>query len=558
MINPVEHDETNDALRNTVAKPPFNQRLATVTLLSLCLALSVAARAAKLSDHNRLYLTHRPALGEVFVVDLSGESYERKVLAASLQGVVNKKQARLYLLDKDKGKNRPWETGQGKEAAAFWLDLYQKNYSIKISGEGKLNDALQAFASEAKGYVIASVKEPWTINAATTLAAKDNLLIVFEKERDTLQSLGLREKANLVGKWKDASGCYMDLWKTYYEKMPHKGLGILNPEEYRLRDFLIQQGFLTIYARPHQEGWETILAIVNKTAQNVPVFGYLSLTGQEEFIAVSNLSKAGKYLIPSDTTPNLSFHVAVPPHASFEHFVTSKPDRHRKCDKGRLNVTIAITDGDNLVIPINRYTRKTFWQSDKRGELPVGWSFALSLPAVAPAATEFFLSTRTKKDELVGMLGIGYALSSYYKDSPFFLSRSFEQLKRLGLPTFWVLDVPLYQRTNKTWHEFDKYALDGHPIGILLGYIGLGKPFFRTRGGRPVLVAINAYEDKPDDLVSRIERLLEMPDKKRPPVVFISATGWHNPYSEMVEKLKPLEKKGVNFLLPHEAFACIP
>ena len=41
----------------------------------------------------------RPPLGALHVIDLAGEPFSRKLLAASLQGLVNRKAARIYVLD---------------------------------------------------------------------------------------------------------------------------------------------------------------------------------------------------------------------------------------------------------------------------------------------------------------------------------------------------------------------------------------------------------------------------------------------------------------------------
>lgn len=524
----------------------------------LVFALPGFAGAGELSDYDQLYLRHRPPLGEAHVMDVSSEVFSRKVLAASLQGVVNRTKARLYLLDGQKGSNRPWETEGEYAAGRFWLRTYQERHGLKVAWEGNLEQALAIFAEEAEGYLLFAEHEPWTLNAATTLAGLHDWLIASPAEEAMLARLGLKKVEDLRGRWKDPGSCYRELHEAFYAQMPHRGLAVLNPEEYRLRDFIIQQGLLTVYARPFFGPWDVIKEILSKTEENVPIFGYMALTGQEEFAAVSTLSAAGKYLIPSDTTMNLSFHSALRPPHPLSLYAAGEKKANRACRRDRLNVTIAITDGDNLTIPLNRYAWGSFWQTGHRGKLPVGWSFALSLPAVAPAAAAYFLEGRTDNDELVGMLGIGYALSSYYKDPGFFLSRSFAAMRDLGLSTFWTLDVPMYQKRHKGWKAIEAAALPGHPIGVLHGYIAMGEPYFHTRGGLPVLVAASNYEDTPHVLVSRIEKLLALPLEKRPAVVFLSASGWSNPYDELVNILKPLEAQGVNFLLPREAFACLP
>ncbi len=514
-----------------------------------------------LSEFDKLYLTNRPPRGDIYVVDIAGETFERKVLATTLQGVVNKKEARIYILDGEVGKVRPWEEEDERASTEFWLKYYQEKYGIKKKWGGKLDDALKIFANEIKGYYLASSLEPWTTDAATTLAAlKGDSVVAFDSTKNLLDALKIQKKESLAGKWKDAASCYKDMYEIFYAKMPHKGFANLAPEEYRLRDFIIQQGIFTMYARPSMKEWDTVKSIIEKLPKNIPVFGYIALTGDEEVVAVQALSENGKYLIPTDTTPNFSFHVSVVPKTSLKSKQKAvKPPAKNPCDNDKLNVTVALSDGDNLVIPVTRYAWKTFWNSSERGKFPVGWSAGLSLGALAPAIADYYYSTATENDEWVAMLGIGYTQIYYYADRKFLLSKSYSRMSGLGLTTQWILDFPLSNPKARAWNDFSDYAVDGHPSGVLLGY---GGPVFyrqfRTKKGMPVLVAINNYTDTTEMLAAQLRKLLELPPEKKPRLIFINATAWLNPYEKLVEILLPLEKEGVNFLKPSDALQCVP
>lgn len=511
-----------------------------------------------LNDFEKLYLSMRPPAGQLYLVDLSGESFERNLLATSLQGVVNKKSSRIYLVGGEEGTNRPWEKTNSRETALFWVNYYQQEYGFVKAWEGGLDDAVKMFSSEVKGYILVSRDEPWTINAATTIAGLENLLIAFPETEEFLESQGIKMRTSLIGKWMTSSECYLDLKEKYYSKMPHKGIAILNPEEFRLRDFLIQQGILTVYARPTTEEWETVKDILADTPENLPVYGYLSNTGAEELLAVIALSENGKFLIPTDTTQNLSFHVALKPDTDVNNTLNSV-EVPGECINGGVNVTVAISDGDNLAIPTNRYVWQNFWRSELRGRIPIGWSFSLGLNILAPAIANYFLSTRTPYDELVGMLGIGYIYPSYYPDKDFFFTQSFNLMQNTGLTTFWTLDPQLYSEDSYVWGEIDRNAQENVPEGILMGYFPLrGPSYFRTPAGRQVLVPINAYEDTPQEIAQKIQNIIDIPASERPPVVFISASAWSNPLDDLVNALEPLKAEGVNFLLPHQALKCVP
>lgn len=530
-------------------------------LIYFVLSHLTSSHATELSDFDKLYLTRRPPHGDIFVVDIAGESLERKILAATLQGVVNKKEARIYILDGgDAGKTRPWEKEGERTSSEFWLGYYQKKYGIKKKWEGKLDESLRKFSSEIKGYILVSFDEPWTINAGTTLAAlKGDRIIAFETEKKLLEDLNIPLTETLTGKWKDAVECYRDMYEKFYDKMPHKGFAILAPNEYRLRDFLIQQGIFTLYVRPAHKEWNAIKELIQKFPQNIPVFGYVADTGDEEVVAVQALSQSGKYLIPTDTTPNFSFHVSVVPKTPYKQKPQKKSAAKNPCDNDKLNVTIAISDGDNLVIPVTRYAWHSFWNSEKRGKLPVGWSMGLGLGALAPAIMDYYFSTATQNDEWVAMLGIGYTQVYYYADRKFFLTKTYSRMRELGLTTQWILDFPLSNPKARAWSDFSAYAVDGHPSGVLLGYGGIVfYRQFRTKKGMPVLIAINNYTDTPEMLAAHLRKLLEDPPGAKPRLVFINATAWLNPVEKLVEILSPLQNEGVNFLLPSDALRCVP
>ncbi len=509
------------------------------------------------ANPDRLYLSFRPPLDRrVYVIDLTGEPYEEKILAASLQGIVNRGAAKMYLIDGDTGQNRPWEEDNEETSELFWLDYYERKYGVSVVWQGRIEDALPLFVHDIDGYVLVSESESWTINAGTTIAGRENVIEAFEGDRVTLSSLGIPLKESLIGKWTDTADCYHDLFRDYYPTMRHPGIAILSPEEYRLRDFLIEQGILTVYSRPTLGDWDTIKGILSAMPQNLPVYGYLSDTGPEEFMAVMTLSSLGKFLIPTDTTPDLSFHVAVVPEKPAVQALPAAAAA--SCSTDKLNVTVAISDGDNLAMPVNRYAWPSYWGSGLRGELPVGWSMSLALKTIAPAIADYYLSTASPDDEIVGMLGIGYAHPSYYPDKHFFFSHSFRMMNGLGLNVFWTLDFAMYDPGNALWDEAAGDAINCRPYGYLVGYSGAAPGYFRTPQGIPVLMPVNSYYDTPSDLASRITDLLGQPRSSRPPVVFLMASSWSNSMDGLAGALKPLESDGVNYLLPSMALRCVP
>lgn len=568
-------------MRRTGAQRSFRLFRNAFVFLTLFLAALLTARGCStsttsdrsaavtaLSDFDKLYLVRRPPLGDLYVIDVAGESFSRKLLAASMQGQVNRRAARIYLLDGEPSGVRPWETSGDRTAAEFWLKHYRETYGIREATRTSLDDALAAFAGELQGYVLAITDEPWTVNAATTIAARTGAVIATPAEVARLQALGLAQVDALAGRWSDAAACYRDLAATHAGQMGHPGLAVIDAGTYRLRDFLIQQGVLSVFSRPELPDWPVITAIFGDLPANVPVYGYMSLTGFEESVAVAQLSRAAKFLVPTDTTPNLSFHLAVKPPSQA---ATAPPvgttgagsglAAPTACTEGGLLATIVMSDGDNLAIPISRYPQANYWNSTTAGTLPMGWSYSLALDALAPAIGEFYRATLRPGDERVAMLGLGYTLPTEYPDLDFLLGQSFRKMLALQLSTYWMLDLLLLDPREPDWIDIEARVLPDTPAGFLVGYAGTlsagRERAFRTPGGRPVLAPANEYEDGPTAIAALIQNALALPENERPREIFISSSVWVNDRDGLVGALAPLNGHGVRFLKPRDALACV-
>jgi len=491
-----------------------------------------------------------------YVMEIVGEPFSRKVLAASLQGIVNKKGGRIYIVDGEAGENRPWEKSMEHLSQLFWLDVYRDRVGMETVWQGGLAEALKLFAPEISGYILIDEAEPWSINAATSLAGQKRALVVFENDRPIVEALGLPLLEDLRGRWKDARTCYADLFTSVYPSLAHSALGVLSPKEHRLRDLLIQRNILTVYARPGSQEWDVIEDIFMKTPQNIPIFGYMSDTIAEEFAAVQALSKAGKYLIPSDTTSNLSFH------GSFNvRFKPGPPSPRMSCTPGRLYVSIAISDGDNLSIPLNIYPSEKYWQSSTRGEVPIGLSLSMALRHIAPVVADYYISTVGENNELVGMLGMGYVHPSLYPDTEFLMKESLESISSMGMTSWWQIDFSLYAPKNPAWEKMSPY-LEGNPLrGFLIGYMSSGGKgdTFRIPSGHPViLTSTSTYGDDPKTMADRIRDEAHSIRKDEVKIIFLSASVWTNTLQDLRNALREFTNDPrIVFLLPSQILDCV-
>ncbi|MEZ5141179.1 MAG: GxGYxYP family putative glycoside hydrolase [Acidimicrobiales bacterium] len=497
------------------------------------------------------YLARRPSLGPVTVADVSGATSGQRLLATTLQGVVNRTTARLYLV----GVRSPSED-------QFWIDDYVRRGLVDVVATGDLTAALDAFAAEASGYVIASETEPWTVNTATTVAAATGGVVATPELVPDLQARGLTQIDDHRGRWPDAPTAYESIAAAYHDQLAYPGMAIQQPGNHQPRDFFVQQGIMTVFTRPSRSDFDRVYALLDRYPNDHPVYGYVSDTGVEEVQAVARLAQAGRFLVPTDTTDNLSLHIAVGASAPRATAPPADAPTVAPCTTDQTNVVLAISDGDNLAVAEGTYPRSSSWSSPRRGELPLGWSIGPSASVLMPSVWDHYASTATPNDEIVGMMGLGYTYTSLLPNGADYFAASFALDAALGIDTHWSLDALLTQPDAPGWSLVHTgIARAGvKPQGMLLNYLDFGGPdWHRTVDGVPVLTSRqSAYEDGPAELAAQIQALIDTPAPERPLVTFFAVTVWNSSYDALADAMAPLTARGVRFLTPSEAFACLP
>lgn len=491
------------------------------------------------------FLTTRPPVGPTHVVHIGGESAGRTLTARTLQGLVNRTAARLYLID------------AGDPGAQVLLDRYVDRGLVTITATTGLDAALDGFASEVNGYVLADPDEPWSVHGATVIAGLEGGVVATEGQVVELQARGLTELDDTRGRWPDAVTAYRALAATYRDQLASDTVAVVRPSN-TLWDFVLQQGILPIFTRPSDPSWGAMQSILADVPEGLPVYGYLSDTGEEEAIALAALASHDLTLVPTDTTRNLSFHIAV--GADQPRVPMPQPDLTSvdPCTTDSVNVVVGLTDGDNMNVPLNHFLRPTNWDSPNRGDLPLGWSIGPDLAVLAPAAWDGYALEATGRDELVAMIGWSYGAPALLSDPADFYRTSFALMDELGMRTFWSLGGGLETPLSSYWEAFDEAAGEGVPDGVLVGYGNATGSAFYSPAGRPAFTSRSVYSETPAQLAQHVADLQATPADQRPLVSFLSATNWSNPAGTLIDALVPFRDRGVRFLTPAEATACMP
>jgi hypothetical protein len=501
------------------------------------------------------YRVTAPPLGGIWTLDLTGEPFSRQLLARTLQGVVNRRAARIYIVDDVDDPRSPEES---EEATRHWLSVYTDDYGLSPLGEGTLDDALAAFASEIDGYLLVSEDEPWTFNAAGTEAGTRAAIVATAADAPALEALGIPALDSFVGRWPDAASCYAELASRVGETA-YPGFGVLRTTKVSSRDFFVEQGVVELGGLPGEPEWTAVEDALTTVPPEVAVYGYAAEDGIQELNSVTAFSAAGDVLVPSDSAPNLSFHMAVAPAA-----ITRPPapaDADLDCDAAELNVVIGLSDGDNQVVETALYPTSRYWLSPDRGRIPIAWSMSPALATLAPAVIDYYTRTVAPSDELVVMIGAGYAYGSALPDPDWFFGLTIDQMETLGLHVLWLFDPVESGSGDYSWQPTVEAALAcGKVDGVLDGYyppLFHDAPGDETVGTVPLMRASGAYDDGPDDIADRIRDVLAVPRADRPRVVFYSAAAWTNDVPGLVAALTPLEADGVRFVSASAGMRCV-
>lgn len=499
-------------------------------------------------EADRTFLSKRASLGRAWIVDMEDFSSAEKLFMRTLQGMVNRDEARLYLIN----------TGYRYYGISekFWIEEYERQGWVDTAGYLSIDEAITKFGEELDGYVTATEAEFWSIHAAAVEGILKNGVVAPDDVAAKLQGMGWVELDDMRGRWSDAVSAFNEMVDKHRDDLAYPGIALLRPTE-DLWDFVIQQQIMPMFSRPKHDTWEGVAKIMDSYPGKQILYGYVSDDTVEEEIAVERASSTGKYLVPTSTVSNLSFHSAVRRNKPVKP-VKKKKKRLPKLDPSKVNVAIAITDGDNMQIPIMQYPIPEFWGTGDRGAMPLGWSMGVSLSSLAPGIWDFYRSTARPNDEIVSIMGIAYVHASTLPEPAEYYKATFASMKDMGLTTLWSLDSSLTITDEPLWESFESAPFRKALKGVLVGYGPSIDKAFKRDTGTPVMITQNGYEEDAYRLKERIEDIMALDPSERSPVNFLMATNWSTGAGDLYKVLKPLEEKGVRFLTPAEALELMP
>jgi hypothetical protein len=356
-------------------------------------------------------------------VDLTTASNDDKALVASLQGLVNRRQPRIYVGD------------SALEGNTTWADSLHLAYTpTTIAG------VLRRYAPLAAGLVVWDPSQPDTLNLATTIAGLQGGLVASPAQVPVLTAppYHLRIMQDLRGRFVSRLAIYQYAYKTLWRRTTHKILVGLNPAtQYDvLRDYAVANGLLVIHLDPSNPAEAALYdQFVSRMPVNGAYMGWFPNDVTGEVAGTTINSQHGVMTFASDYFLNMTVLAGTGRSIAVPAAPAPLPLQHQ------IYVAFNVSDGDNM--QENEHRMRQMWDDHSRGQVPLSWTISPGLVDAAPGILQWYWRTATRNDELVaGVSGLGYVRPDQVPCGVYnsFTQRTSTYLNAAGLTVVHLLD----------------------------------------------------------------------------------------------------------------------
>lgn len=350
----------------------------------------------------------------VHVVDIKDKTPDEKVLLASIQGILSKKNVLMYLQDNN----------------IFWSETFKDN-GLDITECKSIDDLLKKFEMHIKGFVLADLNN---IMVAATLAGPLESIIVTEeilkrypqisKHIDMAYDARGKDEEWLLDYVQESANSYsLDAITQHNPKAP-----------WALIDFSIKNNYICVVCDNNPNLMSAFYSIIKP---NSPKYGF-GTPYHNEFKDVSLGATHGLFTVPSANTLNLSFY------SSFKGKSQQTRMSDRELQKSRAHyVMIMMSDGDNLNWTIGGcISNKKYMGNSQCKEYPINWMYPTIAKSVSGYVHEYYMKNKPLNNYFIGSVsGIGYTYPSNHKQMDVFSEISNESYKKCGIEYSVIMDT---------------------------------------------------------------------------------------------------------------------
>ena len=414
---------------------------------------------------NRSYLLQSPSCAsDICTINYDKMSREERLLAVSLQGLVNRKQPRIYLRER---------------LSAHILDLYKEKSIIRKETEyTDLLPLLKRYRKEISGIIVYDPEKTWTINLASNIASVENRVIVSPDQIPQIKKLEISDIKNIKDfGFKNECEAFDWYMANIFPKQHHRILSVCGYEKMHdiYRDYLICFKIPTFWLpgkkdpgyNPEMEN--RIIGLWKKTPVNIPVIGFWPATdsGYDEYDGVQLAGKYGKFTIVNTWAGNYSFHSGTGnPTATIQQ---RKRDGKTRFDPTRKYVALIMIESGDAVGYIQYGLGVRQWDEPERGKVPISIGIAPAVRYLMPCYLEHLYQTATANEYFfcsISGAGYCYPLEEYAsetEDRSRTLSEYFEKTAMLMQKQDLSM-LGLYSHPNRMWDDNNLLTIQNHVL----------------------------------------------------------------------------------------------
>ncbi|MBC8135015.1 MAG: hypothetical protein H8F28_03905 [Fibrella sp.] len=396
----------------------------------------------------RRYATFQPKMPQparqLYVADVRNMTKDEKLFLTSLQGIVNRKQPRVYFLFDDDD--------------ARWLEALREqkviDASIPVADPWSLVDQ---FRSEFKGAVVCDPKVYVSPCLAVSLAGADDLLVAMTPQ--LAERVKVPMKVDLRGRFKNNADALRYLRTSVMPRLDPYLTCTLDPAVFHQGavDSLIAARASVFWITgpeaqqlPGADSFREV-AEVNALLARMPLGAVVrgfwwhgDGIGLQESDGVALAGRLGKVTLVSDLITNLSVHSGV----RADRLVQKPRPPAPPLDPKKIYVSFTMSDGDNLCTWRGYFRR--YFDDPVRGTVPVGWGMSPAILDLAPSWARWYYEQATPNDEFIcDVSGVAYMYPSSWgaslkdKDGAFrwFYTRTQDYMERMDMNTIRLMDV---------------------------------------------------------------------------------------------------------------------
>ena len=452
------------------------------------------------------------------------DSFDDDTLLAvvALQGIINKTETRLMVLENSEEGATTWSSKMGK--------------SVRTVSSGATMRTIAEFAKEASGVVLYSTgKSEHYRNLALTVAGLKNAIPMTPAVHAKFVEAGvdLPVLENLVPlSYTTPIEIYNHLYNTYWKDCEKRLLISQSPSNpYNLHDYSVGVGAATVYldCMNAEEKAVFVKFLKDMTPGKGVVLGWFT----SERSGISTVAENGLCSVPADFFNNATVY------SSLSHTIKLADMPKKPTLENKIYVMFVVSDGDN--IQYNQHAMRLKWNSG-RGKVPINWTISPALCDVAPNMLNYYYSTATDNDCLIcGPSGYGYNLfyntlwengaptGDYMKDPTHlnaYVSVSERYFERSGLRVATIWD-------KATAAELDTYTKNAPYLwGLTVqDFHNADKKLTTVVNGKLVQQVLPCYAASLDEAYSGILKQCLGASKDQPHFVAIQLSVWAKDFS---------------------------